>query len=142
MSLATFIKTTPRYIKLLEAEGISTPRQLLEYFPRDYEDRQNLVMLDTITPETTEKVISKVKIIEKKIIPTKFKQLGQLTVEDEAGNQAQILFSRAMYAFQKIELNKRYTIIGKPKAQGRKVVFRHPEISTAHAQENTIAQNI
>jgi RecG-like helicase len=40
------LKTTPKYINLLAQNGITTPKELLQYFPRTYEDRRNMSTLD------------------------------------------------------------------------------------------------
>jgi RecG-like helicase len=40
--LKTLLKTTPKYVSLLAKNGIVTPHDLLQYFPRTYEDRSTI----------------------------------------------------------------------------------------------------
>lgn len=49
--LKEYLKTTPKYINLLAANGINTIRDFFLYFPRTYEDRKNLVLLSDIQSE-------------------------------------------------------------------------------------------
>lgn len=42
MELKAALKTTPKYLKILADEGITTVKQFLEYFPRAYEDRSTI----------------------------------------------------------------------------------------------------
>ncbi|MBP6086191.1 hypothetical protein KA478_03225 [Patescibacteria group bacterium] len=49
--LKEYLKTTPKYIQLLAANGITTIRDFFLHFPRAYEDRKNLVLLSDIQSE-------------------------------------------------------------------------------------------
>jgi RecG-like helicase len=42
IELKIALKTTPKYIKILAAEGIITVKDFLQYFPRAYEDRSTI----------------------------------------------------------------------------------------------------
>jgi RecG-like helicase len=42
MELKDLLKTNKRYLQILHANGIKTPKDFFEYFPRDYEDRTKI----------------------------------------------------------------------------------------------------
>ena len=47
------LKTTGSYIQILANHGITSPEELLLYFPRNYEDRRNLKMIAQLHPHDT-----------------------------------------------------------------------------------------
>jgi len=49
--LAKQLKTNTRYAKLLEQYGIKSVKDLLMYFPREHEDRANIMNLGQVVPD-------------------------------------------------------------------------------------------
>lgn len=47
-ALKEYLKTTPKYINLLAANGIVTMKDFFQYFPRAYEDRKNMVTFASV----------------------------------------------------------------------------------------------
>lgn len=65
-TLKEYLKTTPKYINLLAANGITSMKEFLQYFPRTYEDRQNMVTLHEMQ---SEEVAYSVKVhVQKKVL--------------------------------------------------------------------------
>ncbi len=51
MDLKKQLKTTPRYATILQKNGINTLKDFLQYFPRDYENRKDMITLDQVNLE-------------------------------------------------------------------------------------------
>jgi ATP-dependent DNA helicase RecG len=124
--LKTFLKTTPRYIELLEQAGIKTIKDFLEYFPRTYEQRDAVKTLELPIDESSTMTF-RALVISKKVTPRPGgKQYAEITCQDPLGNQAIIYLRQINYQRSVYEPNKRYLITGKPKRIGRKITFWHP----------------
>ena len=88
--LKSLLKTTSKYASFLEDNGITTPRDLLQYFPRTYEDRSNIKMLRELTQdalffqqEKKETVMVKGKIVKKSIFIRGGKKIYDIRFVDE-----------------------------------------------------------
>ena len=62
------LKTTDKYIQILQMSGIQTVSDLLYYLPRTYEDRENIKTLDQFQLDKNIQSF-KVLVSEKKYIP-------------------------------------------------------------------------
>lgn len=138
--LKSLLKTTPKYIALLAKNGIVTVQDLLQYFPRTYEDRSNLKMLDELTQ--SEKVMVKGNIIKKNIFFRGGKRIYDIRFVDERGNTWYISIFNSWFLASKIEEGKRYLIIGKPAFKFWKIIFSHPDVvETVVPEEDGITPN-
>lgn len=133
--LKEYLKTTPKYISLLAANGITTLRQFLQYFPRAYEDRKNMVLLHDMVSE--EEVYSvKVFVQKKTLIKTpRGKKIIELQVVDTAGVKASVNFFSNGFLLSSLKTDQRYVVVGKPKRDKNKITFRHPELIPTQAPE-------
>lgn len=130
------LKTTQKYIDILAANTITNPKNLLEYFPRTYEDREHILNLSQLEIWNKESVAVKGYITEKKFIPRGRKHIYDITFVDELWQQGKISIFNSGFLASKIDKNTRYIIIWKPQFKFGKFVFSHPEISLAQNQEN------
>lgn len=81
------LKTTQKYIDILNANNIFSCKDLLEYFPRTYEDREHILNLSQLEIGNKESVAVKGFIEEKKFIPRGRKHIYDITFTDEIGHQ-------------------------------------------------------
>lgn len=133
------LKTTGKYIQILEQNGIHTIADLLQYFPRSYEDRANIQDLNNIVVDGQTTVSTKGKIIEKKFSPRWGKKVYEIIFEDLQGTQGIINFYNAGYKVKTLQKEQRYIIIGKPSHFKGKIIFRQPDCipaSTPEQEEN------
>ncbi len=138
--LKNFLKTTPRYIELLEQAGIKTIKDFLEYFPRTYEQRDAIKTLDMPLDESSIMTF-RALIISKKVSPRPGgKQYAEIACQDPLGNQATIYLRQINYQRSVYEPNKRYLITGKPKRIGRKITFWHPNAVPTTPPPDTSSQ--
>ncbi len=128
----TLLRTTDNYIKALEKAGLTTIEDMLLFFPRDYEDRtqvldtfslinlqeKNTILVTLLTIENTR--TSGNKILTKAIL------------EDKNGFLAEaVWFNRKYFAGQMERYKgKKILLSGKPKYEYGKVSFPSPEIET------------
>ncbi len=134
--LRALLRTTQKYIDILAANNIKTPKDLLEYFPRTYEDREHILNLSQLEIWSKESVAVKGFITEKKFIPRWRKHIYDITFIDELWHQGKISIFNSGFLASKIEKEKRYIIIWKPQFKYGKFVFSHPEVSPAQNQES------
>lgn len=130
MDLRKTLRTTTIYIDKLAENGYPSARDLLLYFPRAYEDRSNIKQLEELVEDEVQTV--KLKVVKKNIIRTRNgKQIQEVTLIDENETKVMIQYFRMSYDFKKIELLKRYYVIGKPSGSSGKVKFMHPQVIIA-----------
>ncbi len=126
--LKTLLKTTPKYLWLLEKNWISTPKQFLQYFPRTYEDRTQIRTLDNLIFDEKGNTTTKWNIISKKVFMRWRKKIYDISFEDEKWNRWAISIFNSWYLANQIKEWERYVIIGKPVTKARKIVFYHPSV--------------
>lgn len=122
------LKTNDRYIKILQKNWINSLKDFLQYFPRDYEDRENLVTLDQIN--VLDKTISSVKwfITDKRFFQRWTKKIYSIKFTDEKWNKGEITIYNSAFLASKININSWYIIIAKPYFKFGKFIFSNPEI--------------
>lgn len=117
-------------------------KDLLQYFPRTYEDRSQIIPLAQISPDHQAIVATKGKIIKKNIFNNKGRRIYECSFEDEEGSKAKIRIYQSGYMASQIHENKRYIIIGKPAFFSGQINFTHPDIIPTHEQQIDESHNI
>ena len=120
--------------------GLSTLRELIEHYPRRYEDRRRF---DRFPDGEMERAVCLLGVVTK----TSLKRLGgwrrmfDITFENEsAGILSQPLSCRWFnmpYIQKMIAVGQRLVIFGRPKKRGRQIVIDHPEFETVEDDEET-----
>lgn len=126
--LKQYLKTTPKYINLLAQNGIQTIRDFFLNFPRTYEDRKNITLLQDIQSEQIQYTV-KLFIDTMAIIKTrKWRKVIVYQAHDQTGRKASINFFYASFLLAHIRVWQWYLVVGKPKNDSWKVSFWHPEM--------------
>lgn len=121
------MRTTGRYIALLQQADITTVKDFLMNFPRTHEDRSNIKPIQALNANGEIESV-KAFVVEKKLIPTKSpKKLYEIRIQDEEGSQAVISLFNNPWAFKSYEVGQWYIITGKVVFEYRKIIFRHPD---------------
>ncbi len=138
------LKTTTKYVSILESNGIKTIKDLLHYFPRSYEDRSFIQPLSELLINEKWVATTKGRIIQKKFSPRRGKKVYEYTFIDEQGQLWQINIFNSGYLASKIKENEWYIIIWKPFFKTGKVFFNQPEIipATDTSSEQTNIPNM
>ena len=87
MELKLALRTTPKYIKILAAEGITTVKDFLQYFPRAYEDRSTIRNLNELVLNEKGIAATKGKIVKKSIFMRGGKRIYTINFVDSIGNK-------------------------------------------------------
>jgi ATP-dependent DNA helicase RecG len=128
----SMLRTTDNYIKALEKAGLKTVWDMLKFFPRDYEDRTEV--LDTFSLiNLKEKNTILVTLLSLETTRTGWnKLLTKAIIEDKNGFLAEaVWFNRKYLASQlKVYTGKKILLSGKVKYNYGKVSFSSPEPET------------
>lgn len=141
-NLKQLLKTTGKYIKILNANGIFSIKDFLEYFPRTYENRKDIKLIKDIPLDGKTPTSIKVQVIEKSILPRRWKKIYEITVQDEEGSIAFVSFFNSYYQSKALEKWNRYIITWKANFKYGKILFSHPESSKAQAPDSDENQAI
>lgn len=127
--MKSILKTTKRYINILQKNWITDLKSFLQYFPRDYENRKDIITLDQI--DLNDKVSVSVKwiITEKKFFQRWRMKIYDIRFKDENGNNWQISIYNAAFLASKLQINNWYVIIWKPNFKFGRFVFSNPQIT-------------
>lgn len=123
------LKTTQRYINILQKNWISDLKDFLQYFPRDYENRKDIITLDQINLNDKVSVSVKWFVTEKKFFQRWRKKIYDIRFKDENGDNWQISIYNASFLASKIKLNNWYVIIWKPSFKFGRFVFSNPQVT-------------
>lgn len=137
MELKIALKTTPKYIKILADQWITTVKDFLQYFPRTYEDRSTIKNLNELIFNEKWFTATKGKIIKKSIFVRGGKKIYTINFIDPIGNKGTITIFNSGFLASKIHEEKRYIIVGKPTINYWKITFSHPEVIETQAPEET-----
>jgi len=131
------LKTTTKYIKILQENGIQNTKDFLQYFPRAYEDRSGLKKVKEISLDNSITITIKAKVIEKKVLPRWNRKIYEVKVKDSEWIPAFVSYFNSYYQFKNLEMDKWYLITGKPKFQYWKRIFSHPDVKKSDIQETS-----
>ena len=128
----TLLRTTDNYIKALEKGGILTVSDLLNHFPRDYDDRTNV--LDNFSLlNIKEKNTILVKLLSINSQKTwNNKLLTKAVLEDKNGFLSEAVWFNRKYLANQLKNfeNKKIIVSWKVKYAFWKVTFQSPEVET------------
>jgi RecG-like helicase len=126
--LKSLLKTTPKYISLLDKNWIQNPKDFLQYFPRTYEDRTKIRNLNELIFDEKWWTTTKGKITSKKVFMRWSKRIYDISFVDEIWNKWSISIFNSWYLASQIQEWEWYIIIWKPTIKARKMVFFHPSV--------------
>lgn len=140
MELKIALKTTPKYIKILADEGITTVKDFLQYFPRAYEDRSTIKNLNELVFNEKWVTATKGQITKKTIFMRGGKRIYTINFVDSAGNKGTITIFNSGFLASKIHEGKWYIIVGKPNINYGEISFSHPDIVETQAPEEPVTK--
>ena len=135
MWLKEELKTVPRYVKILEENGIFTMKDFFNHFPRTYENRADIKPLNSLIFDEKGKTSTKGLIIKKNVFKRGNKTIYDILFQDENGAPWYISIFNSWFLASKITEGSRFIIVGKPQFKYGKIIFSHPDIVPATAPE-------
>lgn len=137
MGLKEDLKTIPRYVKILEENGIHNLKDFFNNFPRTYEDRSQIKPLNELIYDEKGKTATKVKITKKTIFQRGGKTIYNIEFQDINEEKGVISIFNSWFLANKLKEDSRYIIVGKPQFKYGKIIFSHPDVIPASPQEET-----
>ena len=128
----SLLRTTDNYIKALEKGGIVTVWDLLNHFPRDYEDRtQVLDTFSLINVKEKNTILIKLLSIDTQRTGNN-KLLTKAVIEDKNGFLSECVWFNRKYLSTQLKpyIWKKVLMTGKVKYAFWKVTFQSPEVET------------
>ena len=138
--LKSLLKTTPKYISILEKNGIFKLKDFLQYFPRTYEDRSTIRNLNELIFNEKGITATKGHITSKSIFARGGKRIYDIKFQDPAGNKGYITIFNSGFLASKIQEGKWYIIVGKPTIKFNKITFSHPDVIETEAPESVTSE--
>jgi len=138
MELKALLKTTPKYIKILADQWITTVKDFLQYFPRAYENRSTIRNLNELIFNEKGITATKGKILKKNIFMRWGRRIYDISFVDPIGNKWTITIFNSWFLASKINEDKWYIILGKPVIKFKKIMFSHPDIVETEAPEEIV----
>ena len=120
----------PKKAEALEKLGIKTLEDMICFFPRDYEDRRNVVKIAQLKADVAAVIRGKVDLIVSDRYKYGRKQLLRLLISDDTG-ALEIVFFNAKYLMSSFKKGEEYIFYGKPQMNFGKLQLVHPEFSRA-----------
>lgn len=118
----------PKKAELLRKMGIETVGDMLNFFPRAYQDRRNVRPISEIRAGETALIRGAVVQMTRNRFPGRGKRLLKVTVDDGSG-RAEILYFNADYLKNQFEIGEEYFIYGSVSRSGIVPQMAHPEFS-------------
>jgi len=137
MGLKEELKTTPRYVSILEENGIHSMKDFFNHFPRTYENRTDVKPLNALLFDEKGKTSTKGHIVKKNIIRRGNKMIYDIQFHDINGAVGYISIFNSWFLASKIIEWNRYIIVWKPQFKYGKIIFSHPDIVPATAEDTT-----
>jgi len=125
----------PARAELLKKElGISTYKDLLEYYPFRYEDRTRFYKINELE-DGMPLVQVAARVVSFEVIGHKYKQRLVVHVTDDTGTLELVWFKGVNWIQKQLKPGAEYVIFGKPTRYGRKLNMAHPDIEVATAAQ-------
>ncbi|MDR0282571.1 MAG: hypothetical protein LBI53_04680 [Candidatus Peribacteria bacterium] len=131
MELKSLLRTTSRYVGILEQNGITTLKDFFNYFPRAYEDRSNIRPLNDLVFDEKGKTATKGMVTQKKQRMKGGRMRYEIKFEDENGDVGMISIFNSAFLASKLVEESWYIIVGKPQMKMGKFIFNHPDVVPA-----------
>lgn len=110
--------------------GISTVRDLLNYFPRDYEDRRKISVISDLRTGDKACVNAYVSSNIKTRTPRRGFSITEFRAVDETGG-INIVFFNQKYSVDKLHAGERYVFFGKVEERGGRLCMTNPTFESA-----------
>ncbi|RME15282.1 MAG: ATP-dependent DNA helicase RecG [Bdellovibrio sp.] len=126
----------PRLGQILKKRGVYSVDDLLQWYPRAYEDRRAIRNIASLKPEDV--VSLEVQVLRKNSFSSRYgrRKIYEVIVGDSSGQMA-CRFFRPPYKgfFEQLEPGLRVKVTGKAKVFGGRLLFMHPEILPLKPEE-------
>ncbi len=124
--LSAFGGVGPKRTELLSLLGLETAEDILNFFPRRYEDRRNISCLSSLAPGRPSVVFVKVTEIERRRLSKPGLEIVTAEIEDETGSARAFWFNRKGLEYV-LKAGTEAAIFGTPELRSSVFEFPNPE---------------
>ncbi len=127
----------PKLGSLLEGKGIFTIQDLLEYYPRAYEDRRAARNIASLKPDELVSLKAKVVRVSSFNMGKSTRKIYDVTLADATG-KIHCKYFRVPYKgyFERFQPNQIVRVIGKVTFYRSQIEFHHPDIQTIQSSQD------
>lgn len=133
----------PKLGALLEKRGMRKVRDLLDYYPRAFEDRRAARNIMSLRPEEIVSLKARVHRVNQITLGRSTRKIYDVAIRDESG-QIHCKFFRVPYRgyFERFPIGKEVRVIGKVTDYRGRLEFHHPELRDLAEEENEIQDDL
>jgi ATP-dependent DNA helicase RecG len=127
----------PKRAELLTRIGVATVRDLLFYFPRDYQDRRTVTSISDLQPGTYATVIGKIEAVnEAKPFRrgSRVRHILKIAISDNTGMMHLVWFNQP-YRTEQFKIGEKYIFSGKLNTQTLTTEMTTPEYEKLHTDQ-------
>lgn len=126
----------PKLGDLLRRRGVARVQDLLEYFPRTYEDRRAIRHIQSLVPDQLVSIKAQIKTIRSIPMGKSHRRMWEIVLFDSTG-RIPCKFFRVPYKgyFERFQPFQEVRVIGKVTMYRGVLQFHHPDIHAVNAEE-------
>lgn len=128
MKLTDLQRLNEKRVHALTQTGIETVEQLLDFFPRRYLDKTNVVSSSELIRHQEEAVTVIGTLTDVRETGTGRKKRLEATLQDRTGQVKGVWFKGLPYFKKNLRKGETYSFFGKPRRFGRWISMAHPEV--------------
>lgn len=134
----SLLHTTDKYIKSLSDAGVGTVLDFIELFPRDLEDKSDLLSrFSEVNIKEKQTIRCKIELLTSEYTRNK-KQLIKAVLVDRDGNYSEAVWFNRKFLLQKFASGDEVIIFGLPKYEYGRLSFPNAEIEHYREQRKEI----
>lgn len=127
----------PKKAEALKKLNIETLEDMMFFFPRDYEDRRNVVKITDLQVERSSVIKARVDLVVNDRFTRTKKQILRLMVTDDTGS-LEVIFFNAKYLAGSFKVGNEYAFYGKAARNFGKLQMVHPDFSSGEEMQQGI----
>jgi ATP-dependent DNA helicase RecG len=128
----------PQRAELLEKLGLRTARDVLFFFPRDYQDLSELARVADLVEGNLTRIRGTVEDIDQRVSASGNIVLGVLLAAEQG--RVRLMWFNAPFRRERFRLGEQLLVTGKPKLNGGMWEFVHPQIQSIEVEEQPAAK--
>jgi ATP-dependent DNA helicase RecG len=138
---AQFLKGVgPQRAELLERLGLRTARDIVFFFPRDYQDLTELARVADLVEENLTRLRGTVEEVDQRVSPSGNLVLGVLLAAEQG--RVRLLWYNSPFRRERFRLGEQLLVTGKPKLNGGMWEFTHPQVQWIDADDQEPAEKL
>lgn len=124
----------PKKAEQLRAAGLETLEDLIQFFPRKYEDRRNPTAIQALKPGSDALVQG--IILQKKVPSVRFRKAPLSLVVDDGTGRIEVVFFNGRFLSDHLQTNEEYVFYGRVSENLNRLQMIHPEFALSGSPED------